>query len=104
MKHAIEYPGCYSVPCFHLLAALQDNKHCTPEEIKEAIYQRRLADFFAQSSISVPAKLCSDVLQEELAELADTHIDHKLLINASNGYMLIIAYLLELIQRQPTNS
>lgn len=97
------YPLPYSVICFFLVQAANDGKTCEPAAIKQAIYDRNLSTFFAEQQIKVDPSLITPELYAELIDLADTDIDYKLLSNAKNGYLLLVAYLLEFLQRNAPN-
>jgi hypothetical protein len=97
------YPLPYSVISFFLVQAVNDGKTCTIEDIKQGIYDRNLSAFFKENQVKVDPSLLTPELYAELIDLADTQIDYKLLSGAKNGYLLLVAYLLEFIQRNTPN-
>lgn len=97
------YPQPYSATCFFLVQAVNDGKTCTIGDIKQSIYDRNLSAFFKENQVKVEPSLLTPELYAELIDLADTEIDYKLLSSAKNGYLLLVAYLLEFIQRNAPN-
>lgn len=97
------YPLPYSVICFFLVKAVDEGKTCKISEIKQHIYERSLSEFFKKNQVKVDPSLLTADLYTELTDIVDTEIDYKLLSDAKNGYLLLIAYLLEFIQRNAPN-
>lgn len=97
------YPINYSLLCFYLIRALDKNKQCSVESMQQAIHQRDLHDFLIKQGVSPDPSIITDDLQSEIMGIIDADIDHKFISNAQNGYTLLLAYLIELIQRHKPN-
>ena len=97
------YPLNYSLLCFYLLGALDKNQPCSIAAMQQSIQQRDLNNFLVKQGVSPDPSIITDDLQIELQDMINADIDHKFISNAQNGYAILLAYLIELIQRHKPN-
>ncbi len=100
----LKYPLNYTLLSFYLIDALDKNKHCSITDLHAAISKSELQAFLIELGINPDKSLITQQLQQEISNLIGGDIDHKLISKAQNGYALLLAYLIELIQRNKPNT
>ena len=96
----MRYPLNYTLTALPVLQAINDGKVCSVERLQTAIVMGNLPILLAQDQIDIdPSLLADGVIVQKITNLAGADRDHKLLHGINNGYTLLLAYLIELIQR-----